>query len=205
MKHFPKYLTATVLGLVLSPSLYAEVQPLEGEQMEDVYIMSTVTVRPTDDSTTTPYYDGGLENKDGGKPSIGDIQRQASSAAVSRDLEESLDSRYYLPPEVKPNFEQRLASGLQQHGLISGDDAQLILNQLPNGDPLPTGATATGSNGNYTINTLQGIGFQTSPTGLTIVLPNNGNFPSELQGGPDSPISLEVNNDQIILQLNGLE
>lgn len=182
MKLFSRYLPATALGLLLTSAIQAEVQPLEGEQMEDVYIPSSVSVRPNPAVSAE-------------KPSVSDIQRQTSSSAASRDLSESLSGYRNLPPVANPNFQQRLMSRLQEQGLISGEDARMFLDQSPHG-------TASGSSGNYTVNTSNGIGFQTSPAGLTITLPNTGNFPNEIQGSLDSGVRMEVRDNQIILQLN---
>lgn len=189
MKLFLRFLPVTAIAVLLPSALQAEVQPLEGEQMEEVYIptSSVTTVR------STPIVSAE-------KPSVGDIQRQTSSSAISRDLSESLSGYRNLPPVGNPNFQQRLMSRLQEQGLISGDDAQLILNQVP------SGATVSGTNGNYTVNTStdpnRNIGLQTSPAGLTITLPNTGNFPNEIQGSLDSGVRMEVRDNQIILQLN---
>ncbi len=145
-------------SMTLAPIAHGDVEQLHGDEMGDVYIMDTVTVKPKNESSSTPYYDGDLQHREDRDSPLPDIAQLAQSQATQRGLAESLgldtitsDNAYSF------DFGQQVNDGI----------AQIL-------DAPPDGVVVGGSNGNYTL-TNQGITAtltQNPDNSWTYALPN---------------------------------
>ncbi|WP_345199333.1 hypothetical protein [Kistimonas scapharcae] len=176
--------SALLASMSLAPIAHGDVEQLHGDEMGDVYIMDTVTVKPKNESSSTPYYDGDLQHREDRDDPLSDIAQQAQSQATQRGLAESLgldtitsDNAYSF------DFGQHVNDGI----------AQML-------DAPPDGVVVGGSNGNYTL-TNQGVTATLTqnpdnswtyalPNGLTMTAGPNG---LQIDGIPRNGIPADTN------------